>query len=718
MSQETELFTDYFELFNKYNMFVRESKGTEDAIGNFLRGFVDIYDADKARIFEITGDIVKKTYEACAEGLDSDKRYIDSAPRYVSNAWIEMFGTERKAFAGNIEYFEKRDESVYDALQVLGVSSFIATPISDFNDIFAYVVIENPHRMQNETYPLSLGGVFLKAELIRRNSDARKQKENLTFKLLERAIISKAYSYYSVNVSKNEMLLPILEVIGGQNYDYSNKFGKNLPSYDEIIKIAADAYVDEEYKEGYRHCLSSSYLLEQFKNGETMPEYTCRIHSSKIGWHYRKYVIYMAEDLLTGDVFALEVAYNISDEIEAKKIQEEQHKELEKALNAARIANEAKTKFMFNMSHDVRTPLNAVMGFVGMAKRNIGDIERVLDCLNKMETSGKQLVNIINDVLKISRIESGQQEIVTKPISIGVGATELEIVFMPAMEEKHIFFETGARNIRDLYVYADQQHINQVIFNVMSNAIKYTPAGGKIIYSFEQMDDLEDGRGVYRWTIKDNGIGMSEDFLEHIYERFSRERTTTESGIEGTGLGMSLVHELVELMGGTIKVESKKGEGTKVSFDIPLVKTTIDEVMKNENEKGPKESGVSLKGRRALLVEDNDMNREIAIDLLGLLEMEADEATDGDVAVEKLREKGPDYYDVVLMDIQMPRMDGYTATKEIRKMFPEKDLPIIGLSANAFDENKKMSLEAGMDDHVAKPINVITLKRVLCMYLK
>ena len=178
------------------------------------------------------------------------------------------------------------------------------------------------------------------------------------------------------------------------------------------------------------------------------------------------------------------------------------------------------------------------------------------------------------------------------------------------------------------------------------------------------------------------------------------------------------MHELVELMGGTIKVESKKGEGTKVSFDIPLVKTTIDEVMKNENEKGSKESGVSLKGRRALLVEDNDMNREIAIDLLGLLGMEADEATDGDVAVEKLREKGADYYDVVLMDIQMPRMDGYTATKEIRKMFPEKDLPIIGLSANAFDENKKMSLEAGMDDHVAKPINVIALKRVLCMYLK
>lgn len=717
MSQETELFTNN-DLFTRYNELINKSKGTEDAIGRFLREFVDIYDADKARIFEIDNDLVRKTYEACKEGLESDKYFIDSAPRYVSNVWLEMFGSDGRATAETHEFFKDKDEMVYETLSMLGVDAFIATPLSDFESIFAYVVVENPHRLKEETYPISLGGVFLKAELVRRNSDAQKQREKMSFRLLERAITSNAYGYFKVNLTKNEVLPPIIEVKDNQRLDYSYKFGDPLPTYDEIIRIAAETYVAEEYREGYKNCLSSEYLKDQYSKGETMPEYTCRINSSKFGWHYRKYVIYMSEDLNTGDIFALEVVYDISEQMKAKQLQEEQHKELEKALNAARIANEAKTKFMFNMSHDVRTPLNAVMGFVGMAKRNMGDAERVLDCLNKMETSGRQLVNIINDVLKISRIESGQQDIVTKPISIGVGATELEIVFMPAMEEKHIFFETGARNIRDLYVYADQQHINQVIFNVMSNAIKYTPEGGKIIYSFEQLEDLEDGRGVYRWTVKDNGIGMSEEFLEHIYERFSRERSTTESGIEGTGLGMSLVHELVELMGGTIDVKSKKGEGTTVSFDIPLVKTTIEEVMEQENETNRNETNVSLTGKRALLVEDNAMNREIAIDLLNLLGMESDEAEDGDIAVEKLREKGPDYYDVVLMDIQMPRMDGYTATKEIRKMYPENDLTIIGLSANAFDENKKMSLEAGMDDHMGKPINAITLKRVLCTYLK
>ena len=410
------------------------------------------------------------------------------------------------------------------------------------------------------------------------------------------------------------------------------------------------------------------------------------------------------------------VAVFVVAELVARNQEKEQaaHREkMEEALKAARAASEAKTKFLFNMSHDVRTPLNAVMGFLDMARRYINDRDRVIDCLNKMQTSGEQLVDMINNVLNISRIESGQIEIDKKPVSIGVGATELEVVFMPSMEKKHIFFETGARIIRDLYVVADMAHINQVIFNIMSNAIKYTPEGGKIVYSFEQLEDTADGKALFRWTISDSGIGMSQEFVDHIFERFAREHTTTECGVEGTGLGMSLVKELVDLMDGEIHVTSEIGKGTTVSFELPLEKTTIDEVMKCAPKKLSKAEEYTLVGKKVLVVEDNDMNREIELDILENAGMEAYEAADGVQAVTMLRENGPDFYDMVLMDIQMPRMNGYEATKAIRSMFGDSHLPIIGISANTFDTDKQQAKRAGMNEHIGKPLDMAVLKKTM-----
>lgn len=706
--------TEYFGIFNEILI---KSKSTEEAIGGFLRILVDIYQADRVRIFEVDNDSMLNSYVESSEEKKPTETRLFKAPRYMTNKWFSLFDNMGSPISDSIECFRECDELIYDTLKSLDITHFVAAPLQDFEDIVGYVVVENPHVLQGEIFPLSVGSVFIRNEILRKNNDTQRLKDEMKSDLLEKAILFKAYSFFRANLSTKRVYSPIIELIDGKKYDYSNKFGEELPKYDEMISQAANAYVDVEDRDDYKHFLSSGYLIEQYLCGEAMPEYTCRIWSSVIGWHYRKYVIYMAKDTISGDILALIVAYNISDEIIAKQQKEEDRKKLEKALKEAELANESKTKFLFNMSHDVRTPLNAVMGFIGMAKRNIEDRDRVLDCLNKMETSGKHLVEIVNDVLKLSRIEAGQQEIATKPISIGVGATELEVVFMPAMEEKHIFFETGAKNIRDFFVYADQPHINQVIFNVMSNAIKYTPEGGKITYSFEQLDDLPDGRGLYRWTIADTGIGMSEEFVTRIFERFSRERTTTESGIEGTGLGMSLVHELVELMGGTIEVKSRKGQGTTVSFEIPLYKATLEEVLGDRALQKNSSQEDILRNKRILMVEDNELNREIARDLLEMFEVDIEEAQDGDIAVDMLKEKGPDYYDLILMDIQMPRMDGYTATKTIREMFPQRHIPIVGLSANAFDENKAMSLEAGMDDHVGKPINVSELKRVLCTYI-
>lgn len=385
---------------------------------------------------------------------------------------------------------------------------------------------------------------------------------------------------------------------------------------------------------------------------------------------------------------------------------------LEEALRRAEQASDAKTAFLFNMSHDIRTPLNALMGFVYMAERNIDNKEILVDNIKNMKAAGRQLSEMLDSLLELSRIESDNFELVLKPFSISAIGTEQEIVLVPAMEEKHIFYESYIKSFTDMYVIGDRGHISQIIYNVMSNAVKYTKPYGKITYCFEQLEDDADGRARYRWIISDNGIGMSEEFKEHIFERFSREKNTTMSGVEGTGLGMALVKELIDMMGGTIFVESVRGEGTTVTFTIPMEKTDISEVsaqMLETNE----ERAIDLNNRRILVVEDNNLNREMLCDLLEHEALIAEGAIDGADAADKIINNGPSYYDAILMDIQMPCMDGYRATSVIREVCGNTRVPIIGLSANTFKEDVSRAYQAGMDDFLPKPINIDLLKKVL-----
>jgi len=390
----------------------------------------------------------------------------------------------------------------------------------------------------------------------------------------------------------------------------------------------------------------------------------------------------------------------------------DEHERLKEELHRAQMESDAKTKFLFNMSHDIRTPLNAVMGFLYMAEKNIDNREMLVDSLKKMKAAGRQLSELIDGILELSRLEAGQLEIIKKPFSISVVGTEQEIVLIPAMEAKKIFFEATVKNISDMYVISDKTHISQIIYNVMSNAVKYTRPNGTIKYCFEQIEDDEKGRARFKWTISDNGIGMSEEFQKHIFERFSRERNTTESGIEGTGLGMSLVKELLQLMDGEIEVISRKDNGTTVSFVIPMERSDVKSVNETMIASG-EELAVSLKDRRILVVEDNAMNRDMLIELLVLEGIKAEGVADGADVTSKLEEHGLDYYDAILMDLQMPYMDGYQATRVIREVCGRVHIPIIGLSANTYPEDIKRAFEAGMDNYLSKPVNIMLLKNEL-----
>ncbi len=403
---------------------------------------------------------------------------------------------------------------------------------------------------------------------------------------------------------------------------------------------------------------------------------------------------------------------NIENEI---SMQQNQNEELEQALSKAEIASEAKTRFLFNMSHDLRTPMNAVMGFAAMAKKNIGNDARVTESIDKLEAAGGELLDIINDVLEISRIETGQVRINEKPYDIRNIETPLRSVFEPVIEQKNLTL-VRTSSIKDNLIYMDDTRVNRILFNIIGNAVKFTPDGGKIDYSLKQLADMPDDRAVYEWTITDTGVGMREDFVEHIFERFAKEKTTTESGLEGTGLGMALVKELVDAMEGDVKVESKKGQGTTVTFRIPFKKCSEWE-FNAVNRPRPWEK--RYEGLRALLAEDNELNREIATDLLEERGMTVICVKNGKEALETVRTSKQGDFDVIFMDVQMPAMDGYDATRCIRAL-PNRyqaNIPIIAMTANAFEEDKQEALAIGMNAHIAKPIDSNKLADVMakCM---
>ena len=393
--------------------------------------------------------------------------------------------------------------------------------------------------------------------------------------------------------------------------------------------------------------------------------------------------------------------------------------QLEEAVSAAQSANRAKTDFLFNMSHDIRTPMNAIIGYTAMAKKHVEN-PQVQDYLDKIDISGKQLLSLVNQVLEMSMIESGKITIAEEPVNIVEVAKNLETIAAADIGLKGISYTLDTDGIVHQEVFTDVSRINQIIINIIGNAVKYTPEGGRIDCTIKEQPCEKEGYGLYVTSISDTGIGMSEEYLDHVFEEFTREQTSTVSNIQGTGLGMSIVKKLLDLMDSTIDIRSKQGEGTTVTISVPMRWNTGSSESKDEVQKS---ADVSVEGMRILLVEDNEMNREIAQEILEDEGIEVHTAEDGDKAVDMLKKVAEAgdyfYYNAVLMDIQMPRMNGYEATKAIRAIeVPDGiRLPIIALSANAFEEDKKKSIEAGMDDHLAKPIDVQQLKETLAKYL-
>lgn len=519
--------------------------------------------------------------------------------------------------------------------------------------------------------------------------------------------LSNAYfSVYSVNLQTGRC--EAVKVI-----DFFRRLVKKCHSTEIVTNAFLNTCVMPDDREKMKKFTDWRTLKDRLSENATTVE---EFHGMLSPWEWCRASWIVASRNEEGDarivLFTVEdITESYNERIQREQERERTQKELEKSQAAAEAANKAKTDFLFNMSHDIRTPMNAIIGYADLMDRHFEETERCRDYLAKIKSSSDFLLSLINNVLEMARIESGKlildeevcraRELVDKVIS----------VYSDLMERKKLEFVTDI-DVETEYYYGDQVKLSEIFLNIVSNAYKYTEKGGSISLKVKELSSNKAGYIILQTIISDTGIGMSKEFLPRIFEEFSREYTSTENKIEGTGLGMPIVKKLIDFMGGTIEVKSELGKGSTFIITIPHKIAKIEELKQDTAFKIDEKK---FTGKRILLVEDNEMNAEIATEILKEAGFIIEHAEDGKVCIEMLAEKKAGYYDIILMDVQMPNLNGYDTTRVIRHLEDKNkaDIPIIAMTANAFEEDKQDALAAGMNGHLAKPVEIPKLMETL-----
>lgn len=553
-------------------------------------------------------------------------------------------------------------------------------------DIFYVFIVDDTERMKKRMERLERSNNAL-MRISARESQYRK------------AILYDALFFYEVNLTENsfvsnvvqnggDVVFPILDILRA-------KSGLDDTSFTDFIEDASQ-FIEPDDKREYLNFFSRERLIKCCENGELEQIYE-RNATDKFGKsRLLHYVILLGKNTVGGETVALITVKDITEQAERRRL-------LNDTLLQAQAAVIAKSTFLANMSHDIKTPLNAILGFVDLIKMHIGDDEKTEEYLEKIRVSGNQLLTIVSEALEVTRTESGKAVLAETEGSLIEMLDDTEKKVMPEMETKNLRFKVDKSGIIHSNVAADFMRLTEVLVQLLDNAVKYTEEGG-FVYLRAEEQQHSDGYGKYVFTVEDTGIGISEKFMEHLFEPFMRENNTTQSGILGSGLGMTVVKNLVDLMGGNISVMSRRGEGSR--FTVTVTLKQLENSSGIAAAKSPNAS-LSTDGLCILLVEDNEINSEIAEELLIEEGFIVETASDGDIAVKKILESDPDHFDLILMDIQMPRMNGYDATRAIRSLKGGRgDIPIIALSANTYAEDRKKAIESGMDAHAPKPLNM------------
>lgn len=479
-----------------------------------------------------------------------------------------------------------------------------------------------------------------------------------------------------------------------------NRWSKIIPSYAKVM-------VSDTTNGEFEKQLGLEALRSQEKDYSMTYEFKSE---TGINYHQVRVAYVKKKD---GTRMAVVGTRNIDSLIKKERMQEEK---LKKAYDAAKSANKAKTEFLNNMSHDIRTPMNVILGYNQLMKSLLTEPKQ-LDYQKKIEQSGKMLLSIINNVLDMARIESGNMKVDENFEIVGEVVDEILSTFSSEAEEKEIHLSSSMQ-VTHKNILCDSTKIRKIYVNLVSNAIKYTPSGGNITITVEELPCEKEGYMKVKSEIKDTGIGMSKEYLPTLFEPFSREHNTTTGKVGGTGLGMAIVKKMVDLMGGSIEVESEPGKGTIFTFTL-MHKIADKKYYSRKIETAESSDSVEkLRGKHVLLAEDNNLNAEIAVAVLEKTGLVIDRVEDGIQCVSRIEQLPSDTYDLILMDIQMPNMDGYKATQCIRHLNDKKkaEIPIIAMTANAFEEDKKRAIDAGMNGHIAKPVEIDKLISEILKY--
>ena len=676
-------------------------------IQQLLALVADHYGARRSCVCEISKikETVSITYEWDADYVKEESLQHLEMPLKEFKPWLDRLAHRKSVLISE----DVSDERVFPIVGIFkrnGFKQVALSPILNSGELVGFIGLDIPTSKVSELISARTVANIIYSEILKHKES---DEEHVTLN----KVTSSFATVYFVDLARDYAHNWKLD----KEYRYTDE-NVAISKFSESFSAYIEFCIDPAEKERCHKQTSPEYILEQFK--------TKTIFSINMKDVSKGVPVTLAFDFIKVNDDGSQFVVCSRDITEILKKENEQKQKLQEALDLADSANKAKTSFLFNMSHDIRTPMNAILGFTNMAMKNTKDEDKLMDCLRKAQQSGNMLVSLINNVLEVSRIESGHAKVEEKPVDAFKSFRSIDDTMLELAKSKDIELKFEFGKYENRYAYCDVIRCSRIFVNIISNAIKYTPNGGKVTMKAEQVT-FGDDVCIYRSTISDNGIGMSEEFQKHIFEQFTRESNTTLSGVEGTGLGMTVVKSFVDLLGGTISFTSKKDVGTTFVVELPFkvqkppykyYDPETGQIVEVDADKSEEENKTDFSGKKVLLVEDNMLNAEITTEILQDEGFIVEHASNGQMAVDFIKEKGLESYDVVLMDIQMPVMNGYEATKIIRELYPKSKTPIIALSANAFQEDKEQSLAAGMNDHVAKPIDMKQLLAVIARFFK
>lgn len=687
---------------------VENEQELSEIIHSLLQAIGKYTGADRVYVFDWETDqkdSLSNTFEWCADEVTPEIANLQAIPVSLMPNWVKRFENKEAIVINDLEATKYSEPEEYELLKTQEICSLIAVPIYANHQMNGFIGVDNPDLRHNEISITLLSDVGGHLGCMRENLKSTVLLKKALDEATKRSEIILAIATLYVTIVHVNVKERTYELLKG--HDLVQKIFGQKGKIDDVMEILPTTFAAKEWREQYREFLDFDTLAERLRNTNFVSNEFVNINGE---WRVSRFIVKSRDT--QGNV--VDVLYVVRDITEEKLRELMYQKQLKASMEDAQRANISKTAFLQRMSHDIRTPLNGIVGMIHIAEKHKNDVAKLREFRQKVLQSTDYLQKLINNVLDISKLESGSLMLEYKSFDlVELLSNNMTVVAMSAYENG-VRFEGGveANTIRHRYLIGSPVHLSRVLMNLASNAIKYNHFHGTVNVHCEELSD-DGNMAVFKFVCSDTGLGMSEEFQKHAFDVFAQEGKQSTTTFSGSGLGLSIVKDIIELMGGMIELESKENVGSTFTVTVPF---KIDHsVENNDSQKDSCSQSMELSGKRVLLVEDNAINMEIAHAILEEEHLNITEAKNGKEALEIFQNSKLSEYDVIIMDVMMPVMDGLEATKAIRMLEREdaKKIPIIAMTANAFEEDRKACLDAGMDEHIGKPIDIPLLKRTI-----